>query len=71
MNHQQLEQLGDKLRGIGHRRRELVEQIFQEVKEGDQETSKELYEELSNISDKAIEIMEKQKQMFDDEVSKM
>jgi hypothetical protein len=71
MDHQQLEQLGDELRGIGHVRRQLVEQIFQEVQEGDQKSSKELYEELSSISDQAIEIMQRQKQMFDEEVKKM
>ncbi|OIJ08854.1 hypothetical protein BKP35_17360 [Anaerobacillus arseniciselenatis] len=71
MDHKQLEQLGNELRGVGHKRRELVEQIYQEVKEGDGKSSKELYEELSTISDQAIAIMERQKQMFDEEVSKM
>ncbi|RXI99802.1 hypothetical protein DS745_13015 [Anaerobacillus alkaliphilus] len=71
MDHRQLEQLGEELRGIGHKRRQLVEQIYQEVSDGDQQTSKELYQQLSSISDKAIEIMEKQKEMFDEEVKKM
>ncbi len=57
MDHRQLEKLGGELRGTGHKRRQLVEQIYQEMSEGDQETSKELYEQLSTISDKAIEIM--------------
>ncbi|MCT8139380.1 hypothetical protein H1D32_17715 [Anaerobacillus sp. CMMVII] len=71
MDHNQLEQLGDQLRGIGHIRRQLVEQIFQEVNEGDQHTSKELYSELSEISDQAIDIIKRQKQMFDEELKKM
>lgn len=68
MDRQQLEQLGDELREIGHRRRQLAEQIFQEVQEGDNQSSKELYQELSAISDEAISIMKKQKEMFDQEL---
>jgi hypothetical protein len=71
MDYNQLEQLGDELRGIGHRRRELVERIYQEVNEGDTQSSKSLYKELSQISDQAIDIITHQKHMFDEEVSKM
>lgn len=71
MDQKILEQLGDELREIGHQRRELAEQILHEVQEGDNQLSKDLYQQLSNISDKAIEIMTRQKQMFDEEVQKM
>ena len=70
MDRKQLEELGDQLREIGHRRRELAERIYQEVQEGDNLTSKNLYRELSSISDQAIEIMTRQKEMFDEEVKK-
>lgn len=68
MDIEKLEQLGDELRGVGHRRRKLVEQVYRELKEGDRETSKELYQELSMVSDKAIGIIEQQKQLFDEQV---
>lgn len=71
MDRNQLEQLGDELREIGHRRRELAEQIFQDVQEGDHHSSKDLYQELSQISDRAIDIITRQKQLFDDEVQKI
>jgi hypothetical protein len=71
MDFDKLELLGDQLRGIGHRRRELVEKIYQEVQEGDSNTSKELYEELSSVSDQAIEIIEQQKQMVDEAVDRL
>ncbi|MCQ6276252.1 hypothetical protein JMM81_15095 [Bacillus sp. V3B] len=71
MDRNQLEQLGEELRGIGHRRRELAEQIFQEVQEGDNQASKELYQELSHISNQAIDIMTRQKNMFDQEVQRL
>lgn len=71
MNFDQLEQLGDELRGIGHKRRQLVEKIYQEVNEGDQSSSKDLYQELSSISDQAIGIIQHQKQLFDQEVNRM
>lgn len=71
MDQVQLEQLGDQLRRVGHRRRELVEQTYQEVKEGDEDSSRELYRELSQISDQAIQIIERQKEMFDEEVNRI
>jgi hypothetical protein len=67
----QLEKLGDELRGIGHKRRKLVEQIFEEVNEGDHQSSNELLNELSNISNQAIEIIVRQKQILVEEVDKM
>jgi aspartate/glutamate racemase len=71
MDRNQLEQLGDELRGIGHRRHELAKRIFEEVKEGDNQSSKDLYRELISISDKAIEVITRQKEMFSDEIQKM
>ncbi|MDF2947329.1 MAG: hypothetical protein K0S51_2008 [Bacillales bacterium] len=71
MDFKQLEQLGEELRGCGHKRRELVEKIYQEVQDGDSLSSRELYEELSNVSNQAIGIMERQKQIFDEELGRM
>lgn len=71
MDRGKLEALGGELREIGHRRRQLAEQIYHEVKEGDEQTSKELYEELSDISNQAISIITKQKEMFDQEVQRL
>jgi hypothetical protein len=71
MDFKKLEQLGDELRGIGHRRRELVEEIYQEVQEGDSQSSKQLYQELSSVSDQAIEIIQQQKQIVDDAVDSL
>ena len=71
MDRNQLEQLGNELRGIGHRRRELAEQIFNEVEEGDSRSSKELFKELSSISEKAISLMTEQKRIFDEEVQRL
>lgn len=65
MNRNQLEKLGSELREIGHRRRELAEQIFNEVEERDVRSSKKLYEELSSASEKAIELMTQQKHICD------
>jgi hypothetical protein len=67
----QLEQLGEELRSVGHQRRRLVEQIVREVKEGDFQSSKDLYMKLSSISDQAIDIIDRQKKMIDNEVQKM
>lgn len=71
MNVNELESLGEKLRTVGHKRRQLVEQIVQEVNEGDFQSSKDLYMELISISDQAIEIIDRQKGMIEEEVQKM
>ena len=71
MDRNQLEQLGEKLREIGHKRRQLAEKILQEVEDGDNPASKSLYQELSSISDQAIEVMLQQKAMFDQEVKNL
>jgi hypothetical protein len=71
MDLNQLENLGEELRSVGHKRRQLVEQIVEEVNERDIEASKDLYRELINISDQAIEIIDRQKQLIDDEVQKL
>jgi hypothetical protein len=71
MDLNQLENLGEELRSVGHKRRQLVEQIVEEVNERDIEASKDLYKELINISDQAIEIIDRQKQLIDDEVQKL
>lgn len=71
MDRQKLEELGGELRAIGHKRRQLAEQIFQEVKDGDNHTSRQLYEQLSEISDQAIAIITEQKEMFDQEVQRL
>ncbi|WP_251552515.1 hypothetical protein [Neobacillus muris] len=71
MDVNKLEQLGEELRSVGHKRRQIVEQIVQEVNEGDAGTSKDLYMELTNVSDQAIEIIDRQKQLIEDEMQKM
>lgn len=71
MDRVQLEQLGSELREIGHKRRELAERVFHEVQEEDTHSAKNLYQELSQISDQAISIMMRQKEMFDQEVQSL
>ncbi|MEH7157732.1 hypothetical protein [Neobacillus drentensis] len=71
MDLNQLENLGEELRSVGHKRRQIVEKIVAEVQERDVESSNDLYMELINISDQAIEIIDRQKQLIDKEVQKL
>jgi gas vesicle protein len=71
MDFNKLEKLGDELREAGHKRRQLVEQIYDEVKQGDPQASQELYQELKDVSDQAINIIERQKEIVDNELEKM
>lgn len=71
MDRNQLEQLGNQLRDLGHRRRGLAERMLAEVQEGDNRSSRELYEELSAISEQAISLMTQQKKLFDAELRRM
>jgi hypothetical protein len=66
----QLEQLGDQLRGIGHRRRELVEMVSGAVGEGERGDAGALYEELSDVTSQAIDLMERQRRIIAEEVAR-
>lgn len=70
MDYNQFEQLGDKLREIGHQRRELAEQVFSEVRTGEKQASKDLLNQLTKVSDEAINIISQQKQVLNQEVNK-
>jgi hypothetical protein len=63
-----LKNLGKELRGIGHRRRELAERVYNEATEGDTEESRELYKELSNVTAQAIDLMQRQRDILEKEV---
>ncbi|WP_434511693.1 hypothetical protein [Desulfitobacterium sp. AusDCA] len=71
MDYNQFEQLGDKLREIGHQRRELAEQVFSEVRTGEKNSSKDLLNQLGKVSDEAINIISQQKQILDQEVHRI
>lgn len=66
-----LEEIGESLRSLGHHRRELVEKILSEVDQGDRSTSLALYQELSHVSDEAITLMKKQKDIIDAEIQSL
>jgi hypothetical protein len=66
-----LTELGEELRSLGHRRRELVDQIVSEIKDKDPASSKDLYQELSDISEQAISLMQQQKEIVDQEIQRI
>jgi flagellar biosynthesis chaperone FliJ len=71
MEMRELEQLGEQLRQLGHNRRETVEKIISQVEEGDRTSSVHFYQELSEISSRAISLMQRQKDMIDEEIQKL
>ncbi|RXT01930.1 hypothetical protein [Ammoniphilus sp. CFH 90114] len=66
-----LENIGEELRSLGHDRRELVEKILSEVDQGDRSTSLELYQQLSRVSEQAMSLMQKQKEIIDHEIKNL
>lgn len=70
MDRKELAGLGEQLRGIGHRRRELAESVHAEVQEGDTEESRELYRELADVTTQAIELMQRQRDILQQAVNK-
>lgn len=71
MDRTEFENLGNQLRDLGHRRRQLAEQIFTEMQEQDISSSEQLYRQLSSISEQAISLMTRQKELFDRELQKL
>lgn len=68
MDRQELVNLGEQLRGIGHRRRELAERVYAEASEGDARESRELYQELAQVTTQAIELMQRQRSILEQEI---
>lgn len=67
MEHRQLEELGENLRRLGHQRRETVERIVAAAEAGPGDTGA-LYRELDQISERAIGLMEQQREMIREEL---
>lgn len=71
MDRQELERLGDQLHGIGHRRRELAERVFAEASDGDPRRSRELYQELADVTAQAIDLMQQQREILRKEIGRI
>jgi len=71
MDRHELERLGDQLHGIGHRRRELAQKVLTEAKEGDPRKSRELYQELVDVTSQAIDLMQQQRDILRKEIVRM
>lgn len=68
MKREQLEELGESLRRLGHERREVVEKIIAQTENG-RDGVGPLYRELDQISERAIGLMEKQRDMIRDQLT--
>ena len=68
MDKQELIRLGEQLHGIGHRRRELAERVYAEAAEGNTETSRQLYRELADVTTRAIDLMQQQRDILEKEI---
>jgi hypothetical protein len=68
VEHQHLERVGEELRRLGHERRQVVEQIMQHAAAGSPE-ARRLYEELDEISGRAIDLLEHQRALIRSELN--
>lgn len=57
-----LENLGDQLRDLGHRRRELAGRVFEEAESGDLASSQSSYRQLDEVTGQAVSLMQRQLQ---------
>lgn len=63
MEQKQLESIGENLRSLGHERRQVVEQIVEDAQAGSGQ-ARRLYQELDRISEQAIDLMERQRDLI-------
>lgn len=68
MDHQRLEEIGEKLRSLGHERREVVEEIISDASQGAGPDARRLYRDLDRISEECISLMQKQRDMIAGEI---
>jgi hypothetical protein len=66
MDHQKLEEIGEKLRSLGHDRREVVHEIMAGDRKGD---ARRLYQELDRISSACISLMQQQRNLIAGELN--
>lgn len=70
MDRHELERLGDHLHGIGHRRRELAQRVLEEASDGPRR-SRELYQELADVTTQAIDLMQQQRDILRKEIGRI
>ncbi|MGE5673410.1 MAG: hypothetical protein ACM3XM_05935 [Mycobacterium leprae] len=68
MDTQQLEEIGEHLRSLGHERREAVERIVADTSTGNDRVVQH-FKDLDRISEQAINLMEKQRSMIREELT--
>lgn len=64
MDKRELINLGEQLRGVGHRRRELAERVYSAVNQGQHAGTGALFDEFDYVTSQAIELMEKQREIL-------
>jgi hypothetical protein len=64
VNKNELIDLGEQLRGVGHRRRELAERVYSAASEGQHAGAGPLFDEFDHVTSQAIELMEKQRDIL-------
>jgi hypothetical protein len=69
MDHQKLEEIGEKLRSLGHDRREVVHEIMAEDRKGEAADARRLYQELDRISSACISLMQQQRNLIAGELN--
>lgn len=70
MDHQRLEEIGEKLRSLGHDRREVVHEILADTQQGAEADARRLYQELDRISEECISLMERQRDLIAEELKR-
>jgi len=68
MDRHELDNLGEELRNLGHRRRELVMRVAKELKDDNAADAQSLCQELTDATDEAISLMQHQLESIGDEV---
>ncbi len=61
MDQRKLEQIGERLRSLGHERREVVEEILSDASQGSPDEARRRYAELDRVSQECIELMQEQR----------
>ncbi|MFZ5816966.1 MAG: hypothetical protein ACOY93_17010 [Bacillota bacterium] len=69
MEYRTLEQIGEKLRSLGHERREVVHEIVADARQGDATEARYLYRKLDRISEECIALMQRQRELIAHELS--
>lgn len=71
MDKKELTRIGDRLRQLGHERREVVQRIMSEARSGEADEAGDLYQQLDGISEQCMGLLAEQRKLVQEQLGQL